>query len=663
MKRLLASLILISLTIVALGAEKQYSLSSPDGSVVVKVYAGENLAYAVSVNGTCVLAKSEIALTLDNGTVYGADAKLVSAKKSSVNQTIKTIIYKKAEVVDKYNQLVLNFKDFSLTFRAYNEGAAYRFISKSKNNFYVKNETANFFFPEDWQVYVPYVSQHTETLESQFYSSFENLYKHHSLREWDKKLLAFLPLVVEASDGYKVCITEADLLNYPGMYLYNADASTTLKGVFAPYPKDIKQGGHNMLQGEVQNRQNYIAKAGAGEVFPWRVIVISKEDKDLTNNDMVYCLASPSKAGQDWSWVKPGKVAWDWWNDWNIYGVDFKSGINNDTYKYYIDFASKNGIEYVILDEGWSVTGAADLSKVVPEINLEELCAYAQARNVGIVLWAGYWAFDKDMDKICKRFSEMGVKGFKLDFMDRDDQAMVNFYVRAAQTAAKYHMFVDFHGAYKPTGLHRTYPNVVNYEGVHGLENMKWERNTDQVTYDVTIPFVRMVAGPFDYTQGAMRNASRGAFSASNSEPMSQGTRCRQLAEFIIFDAPFSMLCDSPSNYMNEPECTRFISQIPTVWDETVALDGKIAEFVATGRRKGDTWYVGAMTNWDSREINLDTSFLPAGNYSVEIYQDGANAHKAGRDFKIVETTVRSGEKISVRMAPGGGWAARFVRK
>ena len=664
MKKLLTLIFCTSLVISALAAPKQYSLSSPDGKLVVKVNTGDKITYAVSADGTCVLAPSEISLQLENGFEYGGSAKAASVTRKSVNDVINTVIYKKAQVVENYNEMTLNFKDFQLVFRAFNDGMAYRFISRSKTDFFVMGEKAEFLFPEDWQAYIPYVSQHTTTLESQFYNSFENTYAHHPISKWDKKYLAFLPITIEADNGYKVCITEADLLNYPGMYLYNDNASTSLKGVFAPYPKKVTQGGHNMLQGEVQTRENYIAKASAGEKFPWRVLVVAKEDKELTNSDMVYCLASPSKAGEDWSWIKPGKVAWDWWNDWNIYGVDFKSGINNDTYKYYIDFAAKSGVEYVILDEGWSVNLAADLMQVIPEINLPELSAYAQSKGVGLVLWAGYWAFNRDMEQICKHYSEMGIKGFKIDFMDRDDQQMVNFYIRAAQTAAKYHMFVDFHGAYKPTGLHRTYPNVINYEGVHGLEQMKWATaKVDQVTYDVTIPFIRMVAGPFDYTQGAMRNASRSNYRPVNSEPMSQGTRCHQLAEFVIFDSPFSMLCDSPSNYLSEPECTNYIANIPTVWDETVAIDGKIAEYVATGRRSGNTWYIGALNNWTGRDLTLDISFLPEGSYSVEIYQDGVNADKVARDFKITQDNMTNPKSISLHLASGGGWVAKFTKK
>jgi alpha-glucosidase len=384
----------------------------------------------------------------------------------------------------------------------------------------------------------------------------------------------------------------------------------------------------------------------------------------MADNDMVYRLAAPADMSADWSWVKPGKVAWDWWNDWNIRGVDFKSGVNNATYKYYIDFAAEYGVEYVILDEGWSVNGAADLFKVVPEIDLQELVTYADSKGVGLILWAGYIAFERDMEEVCRHYSEMGFKGFKIDFMDRADQDVVDFHTRAAETAAKYHMLVDFHGTYKPVGLHRTYPNVINYEGVHGLENMKWSPGSvDQVTYDVTVPYIRMMAGPMDYTQGAMRNATRSSYHPSNSEPMSQGTRCRQLAEYVIFESPLNMLCDSPSNYMKEKECTEYIAAIPTVWDETVGLDGKVGDYIAMARRSGDTWYVGALTDWDERTLVLDLGFLPEGEYSVEIYRDGVKAHRSATDYAKECIDLPADRKLTAVMAPGGGYAARIVPK
>ncbi len=647
------TLTLMTAMMIALGASaapKDYSLSSPDGSLTVKITAGEGVTWSLYRGETCLMSPSGISMTLVDGTVYGTGS--CRAVKGSCEDS---------------NSLTLKFKNCDLVFKAFDEGVAYRFISKSKSPFKVLSEQAAFSFPEDWTMYASYVRQNTTSLESQYFNSFENLYSHFNISGWERSRLAFLPVLVEAPHGTKLCIMESDLLNYPGMYLYNGDGDTSLEGNFAPYPKDLEQGGHNMLQMLVKSRENYIARYDGATSFPWRIVAVAEKDSDLLANNLVRRLATPPAEGSDFSWVRPGKVAWEWWNDWNITDVDFEAGINNETYKYYIDFASQHGIEYVILDEGWAVNLKADLMQVVPEIDLKELVEYGRERNVGLILWAGYWAFDRDMENVCRYFSELGIKGFKIDFMDRDDQIMVDFHRRAAETAARYHLLVDFHGTYKPAGLDRTYPNVVNYEGVHGLEQLKWSGSeVDQVTYDVTIPFIRMVPGPMDYTQGAMRNATRENFRPVNSEGMSQGTRCRQLAEYVVFNSPLTMLCDSPSNYMKEPECLEYIAEIPTVWDEIVPLDGKVAEYVAVAKRKGDVWYVGGMTNWDARDMEIDLKkFLGDGKWQVEMFTDGVNAHRAARDFRKTEYTLEGADNdvfsLKVHMAPGGGFAIKFT--
>ena len=652
MKKSLFLLLFLSLGLLL--QAKDYVVTSPDGSVTVTVSDGDAVSYWVDCNGVVLLEPSFISMTLQDGTVFGGKDKFRVTRRT-VDESFDVQNFKRARVRDHFNELTLSAKRYDIIFRAYDDGIAYRFVAKGrKGETVVVAEQAEFAFPEDWNLYVPYVARDNSSFEPQFFSSFESTYSHHPLSKWEKGRLAILPLTVEAAGGIKVCVTESDLLDYPGMYLYNGNGSTTLTGVYAPYPDKVEQGGHNMLQGLVRTRKDYIAKGPASWAFPWRTLIIAREDKQLAESDMTWRLGRPSADG-DWSWVKPGKVAWDWWKDWNLYGVDFEAGINTETYKYYIDFASAHGIEYVILDEGWAVNLQADLMQVVPEIDLPALCRYAEQKNVGLILWAGYWAFNRDMDGVCRHYSQMGIKGWKIDFMDRDDQQMVQFYEKAAATAAKYRMLCDFHGAFKPAGIQRTYPNVLNFEGIHGLENMKWSTSAvDQVTYDVTVPFTRYVAGPADYTQGAMHNATRRNYYPSNSEPMSQGTRCHQLAEYLIFDAPLTMLCDSPSNYMQEPECTDFIASIPTEWDETVALDGKIAEYVVIARRSGSTWYIGALGNWDARDLTVDLSPLGIQHVEGEAFVDGANAHRAARDYRKVETSVH-GAVWKVHLAPGGG--------
>ena len=651
MKRVLVSIVAI-LAAFSIQA-KDYKLASPDGRIAVAVQTTPSLTWSISRDGASVLDVSPIAITLSDGTVWGSNTKFRKAVRSSVAQTLAAQNFKRDKVQDNYNELKLTAKEFDIIFRVYDDGAAYRFVTKKATE--IKGETARFNFPDDPMGWIPY-SRDGGSIEQQFANSFENTYVHIPLSQWDAARIAFLPITVEGRAT--VCITADDLLNYPGMYLSNVDGDSSLEAMFPAYPKTIVQGGHNMLQGIVTAREDYIYKCDKAEPLPWRALVIVDEDRQLAENDLVWRLARPAEG--DFSWVKPGKVAWDWWNDCNLKGVDFVSGINNDTYKYYIDFAARNGIEYVILDEGWAVNLQADLMQVVPEIDLPMLSRYAIERGVKLVLWAGYWAFNRDIEGVCKHYSEMGIAGWKVDFMNRDDQPMVAFFEEAARIAAKYHQFVDFHGAFKPAGLTRTWPNVLNFEGVNGLEQLKWMGpEYDQVTYDVTIPYTRYVAGPADYTQGAMRNAIKANYYPCDNEPMSQGTRCRQLAEYIVFDAPFTMLCDAPTSYEAEPECTGFIASVPTVWDETIALDGKIGEYIVMARRSGSRWYLAAMTDWNAREVTIKLPFEAADGTSATLWRDGVNAHRNGQDYRKEEIKVTGGE-VKVHLAPGGGCVVVF---
>jgi alpha-glucosidase len=659
MKKVFVLSILLLLSVEVFCQQSQI-LKSPDGKVEVKLNLKSTVTFSINHENDVVITSSPISMKLSNGEALGSALHLKSTKKNVVNQIIDASIYKRKQVVDNYNELILNFKnDFSLIFRAYNDGVAYRFVTSKRDSFKVVEEQMAFNFAKDQKCIIPYVCDPKPTFEEQFWNSFENTYITANISAIDPKRLIFLPVVVEIDNNKKLCITEADLEEFPGMYLVKSDGNV-LKSIHAQYPKKVEVGGHNNLQLIVKERTDFIAKCKGSTNFPWRVVIIAADDKQLADNDMVYKLASPSRL-QDQSWIKPGKVAWDWWNDWNLDGVDFRAGINNETYKYYIDFASQNKIAYVILDEGWAVNLEADLFNVVPEINIKEIVAYAKQKNVGIILWAGYYALDRDMEKVCKHYSEMGVKGFKVDFIDRDDQAAVDFYYRTAAMAAKYKLLIDFHGAYKPTGLNRTWPNVLNFEGVFGLEQLKWSANVDMVKNDVTIPFIRMAAGPLDYTQGAMRNATKDNFRPINSEAMSQGTRCHQLATYVVFESPLNMLCDNPSNYNREEVCRNFISNIPTIWDQSISLDGEIGEYVVMARQKNKEWYVGAMTNWTPRSLTIDLSFLGNGDYSAEVFKDGVNADRSARDFKreIIKLDTR---QFKITLAPGGGFAMRIYQ-
>jgi alpha-glucosidase len=664
MKTFLIAILLLSAT--GLHAQKQLKLLSPDGKLEARISVGKTIEYSVRHDGYEMLAPSPLSLTLADGQVWGVQSHFDRSTTRSVNDSIIAYVYKRNTIRDRYNELTLTFKEpFQLVFRAYDEGIAYRFVATTAKPFTVKDEQAEFHFPADRMAYIPYVMLQRDGLEAQYFTSFENVYQYVPLSRWDAKRLAFNPLLVEGIAGKKVCIAEADLLDYPGMFLYNGDGSNVVKGRFAPVPREVEQGGHNLLQGIVKSREPYIAAFHGATALPWRVVIVSSRDAELVDNDMIYKLASPppTKYSDD-SWIKPGKVAWEWWNDWGIYGGDFKAGINTETYEFYIDFATQYGIDYVILDEGWAVNKQADLMQVVPAIDLPRLVKYAERRDVGIILWAGYYALDRDIEGIFEHYSKMGIKGFKVDFMDRDDQPMVAFHRRVAEAGARHKLLVDFHGTYKPTGLQRTYPNVINFEAVFGLEQMKWAtRDIDQVTYDVTFPFIRMVAGPVDYTQGAMRNASKRNYYPSYSEPMSQGTRCHQLAEYVIFESPLSMLCDSPCNYMQDEECTRFIASVPTIWNNTIALGGEVGQFVSIARASGKEWYVGSLNNWTARTVELDLSFLGEGEFTAECFQDGLNADRSGQDYKKYTIDIPADRKLFIRLASGGGFVARISSK
>ena len=571
----------------------------------------------------------------------------------------------------EYNAAVVNFGDYNVELRAYNDGVAYRFISNIEGDYIVIDELAEFAFHEEDKAWIPYVNfkpDATSDYATQFYTSFENTYDYVTLKDIDWRRLIFTPAVVE-SNYLNVCIVESNVEDYPGMFLSNRDQDGTLDTEFAPVPDVVEQGDYNMLQGVVKTRKPYIAECSGKRTFPWRGVVIGGAT-DLANSRLVWNLADECRL-EDTSWIKAGKVAWEWWNDWGLEGVDFKPGINNQTYKYYIDFASRYGIEYVILDEGWSVKGEADLMKVVPEIDIKELVDYAAERNVGIILWAGYWAMQRDIEGLCKHYSEMGVKGWKVDFLDRDDQEMVEFVYDLAEIAAKYHMIVDYHGVYKPTGLQRTYPNAINFEGVHGLETMKWlGREHDQITYDVTIPFIRALAGPMDYTPGAMRNAQRDEYYPDYSRPMSQGTRCHQLAMYVVYNQPLAMLCDSPTAYEKEPEYTKFLAEITMVWRAKRVRDGEIGEYVivtATANDKSE--YIAGLNGNTPRPIPL---ILPTDFdwevESIEVWMDGDNTSVDGTDYEHIVIpsydvkALRKALKGRV-MAAGGGYVYKITPK
>jgi alpha-glucosidase len=645
--------LLFSSPAILIAQKNRLQVTSPNGRIVVDILAETELQWTVKHKGQVIIEPSAIALQLQGGEILGANPKITSSKLEKVKKEITAINYKKAIIPDEYHQLTVRCKgDFGVLVRVYNEGVAYRIFTSRKEDLVIDEETVRFNFPADHKAFIPFVR---DLRGSEIYiNSFEALYKEINISKINPDTLAFLPLLVELDNGKKAVILEVDVENYPGMFVnVNQQTRQGLVGKFAPYPLEEKQGGFNMMNLMVTSRADFIAKTKGTRSFPWRTIVISENDRELLDNDIVQKLAAPPRIA-DVSWIKPGKVAWDWWNNWNISHVDFRAGINTPTYKYYIDFAAANKLEYIIMDEGWSES--TDMTKVSDKIDLDEIVEYGRQKGVGVILWATWYALTQRIDEVFEKYSTMGVKGFKIDFLDRDDQKMVASTYEIAEKAAKYRLMIDFHGIYKPTGLQRTYPNVIGFEGVKGLENTKWARD-DVPRYDVSIPFIRMMAGPMDYTPGAMRNANRDNFRPIHTSPMSQGTRCHQLAMYVVFEEPLKMLADNPTIYMKEQQTTDFIVKFPTTFDETVAMDGRLGEYVAIARRKEDTWYVGAMTNWNARDLTLDFSFLPRGTYQAEVFKDGINADREASDYKREVIKVDSGDQLEIHLSNGGGWA------
>ncbi|HSD08515.1 glycoside hydrolase family 97 protein [Flavobacterium sp.] len=652
---------LLSLNLLFSQKVQDFVVTSPNGKIKVSIVISDKITWTISHEKDIVLAASPISMTLDQNEVLGKNAVLLNSKREKVNQTFDSPFYKKKSIQNNYNLLLLNFKnDFAIEYRAFDDGVAYRFITKKKKDITVKSEEVVLNFDQDYNTLIPYVRD-LRNPKDPYISSFEAHYENKKVSEFTKDTLAFLPFLIDFKNHKKAVFLEANLEDYPGLFVTNTKDKKGFESRFSKYPLQEKNGGFNNINRLITERADYLVKTKGTRNFPWRIIVISENDRDLANNDMVQKLSEPSKI-KDISWIKPGKVAWDWWNDWNIYNIDFKAGINTQTYKYYIDFASKNKVEYVVLDEGWSLE--EDIMKHNPNVDLEALIAYGKERNVGIILWSSWMALTKNTDGILKNYADLGIKGFKVDFLDRDDAKMVNSVYDIAQKAADYKLLLDFHGMYKPTGIQRTFPNILNFEGVKGLENNKWTPNDDVPLYDCSIPFIRMMAGPMDYTPGAMRNATKSEFKPSHSNPVSQGTRCHQLALYTIFEAPLQMMADSPTAYMKEQQSTDFIAKIPTTFDETVALDGEVGKFVALARRKNTTWYLGTITNWDSREITVDFSFLEKGKtYEAEIFSDGLNAEKAANDYKREIITVDSTTKLKYKLASGGGLAMIILSK
>lgn len=647
--------------------DKKYTLSSPDGKLEVEICAGDALSYQLKHNDDIILSHSNIGLVLADGTTIGTASRITGVQRKKIKDNVESPFYRFKEFVATGNELNLKLKGgFGVTFRAYNEGIAYRFYTTQHSDIIIKEEQAEFNFKEDYTAYLPYTTNDKNPMAM----AFQNVYDVTPLSKAQQKL-AFLPVTVDCGNA-KLTLLESDLEAYPGMFLTTGtkdvlpeQAQTqggnySLRGVFAPYPS--KTDFYPWRKQEyVTETTDYIARTTGPRSYPWRVLAVTEKDTDMPVNNLVYALAAPNRIG-DTSWIKTGKVAWDWWNDWNLKGVPFRAGINMDTYKYYIDFASRNGIEFIVLDEGWYNPKSGDMLTVIPELDLEELIAYGKQKGVDIMLWTVFNVLDSQLEAACRKYADMGIKGFKVDFLDRDDQTAVEMVYRIAEATARHHLTLDLHGIYKPTGLNRTYPHIINFESVFGMEEVKWtDIKNNMPLYDVTFPYIRMMAGPVDYTPGAMRNATKADWRAMYSAPASMGTRCHQLAAYIVHDSPFTMLCDAPTNYMNEQECVDFITSLPVETDSTFIASGELGKYIVTVRRKDINWYIGGMTNWDERDVELDFSFLPEGTrYTATLFADGINANKQAEDYRKETRVIDKDSRLKLHLASGGGFAMKL---
>jgi alpha-glucosidase len=628
-------------------ADTSYTLKSPDNRIEVQIHVTNKISYDVALNGKLLMKDSSLSLKVA-GKTLGENPQVKSTKKDSADRVLEPVVRQKfAKIRERYNELRLEMEGgYAVVFRAYPEGVGYRFETNlGGENVKVFNEDAAFRFAGDDIVFYPE--------EESMFSHNERKYLPRPLKSIPATAFATLPAVVDAGDGVKVAVAESDVEEYPGLWL-RGTGDNALAATFEHYP--LKEQLLKELDFKPVEVADYIAVTRGTRAFPWRVLGIAEHDKDLIENSLVWLLEKPSQV-KDTSWIKPGKVAWDWWNDWNVYGVEFKAGINTATYKYYIDFAAKNKLDYIIMDAGWYK--GSDITAVIPDVNMEELTAYGRQKNVGVILWVFWKSMADQMQPALDLYAKWGIKGIKVDFMQRNDELLVNYYHKLSSECAKRKMLADFHGGQRPASMTRTWPNLIGTEGVRGMEWSKWSAEAEP-KHHVTLPYTRMFLGPMDYTPGAMLNATRETFAPINHRPMALGTRCQQLAMYVVYESPLQMLSDSPSNYEREPESLEFLRAVPTTWDETKALDGKISEYVVVTRRKGSEWYVGAMTDWTERDLEIDFSFLPAGNFTMDAYRDGVNADRMASDYKKITMQVSKGTKLKVHLAPGGGWAARI---
>lgn len=630
---------------------QSWELASPDGNqqLSIGIDGNSRLYYTLKYKGANVLSRSYLSLSIGDGEVWGRSPEVTGSETREINETYDTPVWIRAKAENHCNELTLNMsRGYSVVFRAYNDGVAYRFVSAKTGSYNILDEEMTVNFASAPGSYISYDDG----------SGFEKVYANTPLANWTTSTLVTSPAILTLPRA-KVCIMESDLKDYPALFLTKGSASRSVEARFRAYPKSVQWKPDDAGKQIVKEKETHIAECKGARNFPWRVLLVSADEGAFLSTDMVYVLGE-APAGQDWSWVKPGQAVWNWWSP-GLDGVDFTVGMNTQSWLYRIDFAAKHNIPYILIDAGWA---NAELTTVSSNMDLQQIIDYGKDRNVGVILWGYGFRFAVNAESLARKYSQMGVKGFKLDFWERADQAALSAIENVAKTAAKYKLVIDYHGCWPVTGMNRTYPNVVDFEGVHGGECNKWtDISGGQVEYDVTFPFLRGVAAPVDYTQGAMLNGTKSTFKVNNSTPMSPGTRCRQLAMYVIFYSPLTMWSDRVTNYEKEPECTDFIAKIPTVYDETRPLTNSISHYISLARKKGDEWFVGAMTDWTGRTLSLDLSFLGDGDWAAEVFADADDANTNAEHYTRSVIDIPASRKIDAKLAQGGGYAMRIYKK
>jgi alpha-glucosidase len=651
-------LILTAFTLLNAKAQERFQLLSPDKTIRLEIRNAGRLSYSLFADDNKLLNECLIDMKLVEGPKLSDDLEISGTKTRMVNETIiAQIPYSRRNIPDQYNELRIQFKKkFAVIFRAYNDGVAYRIETSFRDSIMVSGETAEFTFMKNAHAWAP-VIQKRDGLDV-FHTSFEERYPFKGLDSLSDTDYMFSPTLVKTANGVFVALTESDLDDYPGMFLQGT-GSGTLNAAFAAYPSEEKIAEGEYPEMVVSKRADFLAKTKGARSFPWRVMLIARKDKDLPTNDLVYRLASPTTI-KDASWVHPAKCTDEWIIDINLFNVPFRSGINTDSYKYYIDFAKRFGFRRIMMDAGWSDT--KDLFTINPNLNMDTLAAYAKLRGIGISLWTLSMTLNRQLDSALKQFQSWGVDFIMTDFIDRDDQPTVNFYKKIAEACAKAKIMIMFHGAYPPKGFNRTYPNNITREGVLGSEYNAWS-DKPTAAHNCTIPFTRMLAGPLDYEPGLLDNATPKMFRPIWGKVMSQTTRCQQLAMFLVYDNPMQIFSGNPSQGYLEPEFMDLLGSFPTVWDTTIILQARVSEHIITARRNGNNWYIGGMTGEHSFDCIIDFSFLPAGRYKATVCRDGINADRNAMDYIIEKSTLEPGDKMPVHLAPAGGFAIRLIKE